>query len=78
MSPEQCWEPLPVGQSWTAGTITHCHQVPLAGSLGQGGAHRAAPGDDHHLLVLLLVDELIQSVSAQPTVTLIILISSFQ
>ena len=70
MSPEQGGEPLPVGECGAGGSVAHGHQVPLAGGLGQGGAHCGAARDDDHLLILLFINQLVQTIRSKPTVTL--------
>ena len=70
VSPEQGGEPLPVGECGAGGSVTHGHQVPLAGGLGQGGAHGGAARDDNHLLVLLFINQFVQTVRSKPAVTL--------
>ena len=70
MGSEQGWEPLPIGQGRTGGSVTDRDEVPLTRSLGQGGADRGAARDNDHLLVLLLVNQFIQSVGPQAAITL--------
>ena len=70
MSPEQGGEPLPVGEGGAGGSVAHGHKVPLAGGLGQGGAHCGAARDDDHLLILLFINQLVQTIRSKPTVTL--------
>ena len=43
------YEPLSIRKCRAGCPVTHCDQIPLIGSLSQGGAHCGAAGDDDHL-----------------------------
>ena len=75
---EQGGKPVSVGECWTGRPVTDGHQVPLAGCLGQCCADCRAARENHHLLVFLLIEHLVEPEGSKSTVALVVLVGHVQ